>query len=257
MSDDSEARAILLDVEGTTTPIDYVYSVLFPYARTHVEAFLGARWEEPEVRVAVAGLAEAREREEDGAPAVLGQAGTPTVVDTAAFVRWLIDRDRKTTPLKTLQGLVWEEGFRAGDLVATVFDDVAPAFARWSAWRVRIASYSSGSVRAQRLLYQHSASGDLARFISAWFDTETGAKGEPTSYERIAASLGLAPREILFVSDVTAELTAARTAGLATRLALRPGNRPQANAEEFRSLRSFAEVVPNASAQLAPGESSG
>jgi enolase-phosphatase E1 len=139
-----------------------------------------------------------------------------------------MDRDRKSTALKSLQGRIWEEGYRAGQLRGQVYPDVPRAFARWRAQGRDLAIFSSGSVLAQRLLFSGSEAGDLTQAIRAFFDTTTGAKSDPESYRKIAAALGQAPAAVLFLSDVTAELDAARGAGMATRLCVREGNAPEA-----------------------------
>src|SRR5258708_37443109 len=136
---------------------------------------------------------------------------------------FLIALDRKATPLKTLQGKIWEEGFRSGELHGDVYEDVPRAFERWSAEGRRIAIFSSGSVQAQRLLFGHSKTGDLTKYIDAYFDTATGPKRERTSYTAIATGLGIDAARILFVSDVEAELGAAREAGMQTAWMLRAG----------------------------------
>jgi enolase-phosphatase E1 len=237
-------RAILLDVEGTTAPIDFVYSVLFPYARREFEAFLSDRWDDPEVRAAVTDLEAVRHNDDPSAPRVRDHSGITSPAAVAAYARWLMDRDRKTTPLKALQGLIWERGYEAGIVTAQIFPDVAPAFARWRERGLRIASYSSGSVRAQVLLYRHTQAGDLTPYLEAFFDTTVGAKGERESYERIASALGLHPEVVLFVSDVVTELEAARGAGLATLLSIRPGNRPQDGAVRFDAIHTLDELFP-------------
>lgn len=143
------------------------------------------------------------------------------MASVAAYVRWLIDRDRKSTGLKSLQGKMWEEGYRAGELLGVVFPDVPPALERWRRQGLDIAIFSSGSVQAQRDLFAHSTAGNLTRFIRAYFDTTTGPKTAAHSYARIAATLERAPSEVLFLSDVGAELDAARAAGMQTALCIR------------------------------------
>jgi enolase-phosphatase E1 len=132
-----------------------------------------------------------------------------------------MDRDRKSTGLKSLQGKIWEEGYRSGELKGEVYPDVLPALERWREQGIDIAIFSSGSVQAQRSLFRKSVAGDLTRFIRACFDTTTGAKGEPESYARIAAALERSPTEVLFISDIGAELDAAQAAGMRTALCVR------------------------------------
>lgn len=220
----AEIRAILLDIEGTTTPIDFVYKTLFPFASTHVEDFLRRRFQEPEVAEVIEQLATANAGDAAlGAP--VWMAGTPEeqALSATTYVRWLIGRDSKITPLKRLQGKIWEEGFVRGELKGEVYPDVAPSFVRWKAQGRRLATFSSGSILAQQLLFGHSAAGDLSRFLEAYFDTTAGPKHDETSYRSIADSLSIAARHMLFLSDVVAELDAARAAGMKTALSLRPG----------------------------------
>jgi enolase-phosphatase E1 len=132
-----------------------------------------------------------------------------------------MDQDRKSTGLKSLQGKIWEEGYRSGELKGEVYPDVLPALERWRAQGIDVAIFSSGSVQAQRSLFKNSVAGDLTRFIQAYFDTTTGPKSEPQSYARIAAALERSPSEVLFVSDIVAELEAAREAGMRTALCVR------------------------------------
>ena len=233
------AHALVLDVEGTTTPISFVYETLFPFARERLHAFLEAYWDDAVVREDVAGLVAERAREVDQSAPPLE---APSLDAAVAYARWLMDHDRKATPLKSLQGRIWEEGYRTGALVAEVFEDVPRAFARWRAAGREIAIYSSGSVLAQRLLFGHTRAGDLAPFIRDYFDTRVGAKADPASYARIAEALGYEAGDILFVSDVPAELDAARAAGLRTLLALRPGNRPVPETVDHPRVESFDEV---------------
>lgn len=192
--------AVLTDIEGTTTAISFVHRVLFPYADRHLDTFLDRHAEVPEVAAAVAAAAADLDAGDDV---------------RAALHRWIAE-DRKFGPLKTLQGLIWEEGFRAGTLAAHLYPDVAPALRAWHQGGVRLAVYSSGSVGAQKLLFGHTEHGDLTALFENFFDTAVGAKREAPSYRRIADALALAPAAILFLSDVGAELDAARAAGLAT-----------------------------------------
>ncbi len=190
---------VLTDIEGTTTPIAFVRDVLFPFARERIGPFLAERGDRPEV---AAEIAEVRRL----AP---GE-------DPADVLRRWIDEDRKATPLKTLQGLIWDEGYASGVLRGDLFPDVAPSLRAWSASGLGLAVYSSGSVAAQRLIFGHSVAGDLTGLFRAFFDTRVGAKREPDSYDRIAIALGVPAAELLFLSDVEAELDAARSAGLST-----------------------------------------
>jgi 2,3-diketo-5-methylthio-1-phosphopentane phosphatase len=155
------------------------------------------------------------------------------------YINWLMDRDRKSTALKSLQGKIWKAGFESGELKGTLFADVPEALARW-AERAQVAIYSSGSVEAQRLLFRHSIFGDLTSLIAGYFDTRTGAKQASASYAAIAAATGVAPEGVRFFSDVVRELDAAREAGLQTRLVVREGNAPIEDAHGHAAVESFA-----------------
>ena len=219
-------RLVLLDIEGTTTPIAYVHDVLFSYARQHLPMYLERRRQAPEVREAERLLIGERAADEANGehPPPLAAGG-----DLAPYALWLMDRDRKSPGLKLLQGHVWEEGYQAGALRGQVYDDVPGAIARWRRAGVEIAIYSSGSELAQRRLFESTPGGDLTPHLSGFFDTAVGAKRDPASYARIAQDIARRPDEVLFVSDVTAELDAARLAGCHTALCHRPGNTPQAS----------------------------
>jgi enolase-phosphatase E1 len=234
-------RGILLDVEGTTSSISFVYDVLFPFARRHLGDFLATRAGDPAVR----GVAARLEAEAVGSPtAAAADLADPAVVTRVARAALaLMDRDAKVTPLKELQGMIWKGGFDSGELVAHVFDDVPPALEQWADAGLDVRIYSSGSIDAQKLFFAHTAGGDLTPHLRGHYDTTTGPKREAASYRAIAADMGLDPREILFVSDVGAELDAAREAGMATALAVRPGNRDPGGRLEHEPLSSFADVV--------------
>ena len=232
--------AILLDIEGTTTPITFVHQILFPYARQRLGVFVSAHRRDPAVVEAVAWLR--REHAADAAAAADPPAWPlePDQDGLVAYLEWLMDRDRKSPGLKALQGFIWEEGYARGELRGLVFDEVAGAMQRWRAGGKKIAIYSSGSVLAQRRLFQTTPAGDLTMIIDGFFDTSVGAKVDPASYERIAAALGMAPDRVLFVSDMTAELSAARQAGCQVRLATRPGNALQRDAAEYVAVTELA-----------------
>lgn len=238
----SGPRAYLLDIEGTTTPLDFVTRVLFPHARARITEYLVRHFGESETSDDVRGL-----RAEHARDTALGRTPPPwaeTPEAAARYAWWLMDQDRKATALKALQGRIWEEGFLSGQLEGKVYDDVPRAFARWHRAGIPIAIFSSGSFLAQKLLFGHSNAGDLTPFLAAFFDTTTGPKGEAESYRRIAAALGQDPRSIRFVSDVSAELDAARAAGLETALCVRNGAGPIGPAH--RMVRSFDELVDQA-----------
>src|SRR6267378_1358305 len=226
-------RAILLDIEGTTTPIEFVQHVLFPYARARVHDSLEQR--------DVAALRVEYQSEPPHADLPAWDAANERA-SAEAYVYWLMDRDRKSTALKALQGRIWEAGYRAGELKGkgAVYRDVRPALARWQKAGKRIAIFSSGSIQAQRNLFANTTDGDLSSFLSGYFDTTTGSKREATSYRQIAATLGQEPRDVLFISDVTAELDAARAAGMQTALCVRGAGSPDT---DHPRIRSFAELA--------------
>jgi enolase-phosphatase E1 len=160
----------------------------------------------------------------------------------AVYIERLMDQDRKSSGLKLLQGQMWDEGYRSGELEGEVFPDVAPALRRWRNRSTTVAMYSSGSELAQRLLFGTTADGDLTPLISRFFDTAVGAKQAVESYRRIARELGTPPEEMLYISDVSTELDAARSAGCRVRLCVRPGNRPQP-AHDHAVIQSFEDIA--------------
>ena len=239
---------LLLDIEGTTTPISFVYDVLFPYARSRVKQFLYQHQDDPEIQAALQSLElENRAEAADDVPSLANSTRQDFVRNAAEYCLWLMSRDRKSTPLKVIQGRIWEQGFRCGELRGEVFPDVPTAFRRWNSENRRIAIYSSGSVLAQQLLFGHSKYGDLASYISFFFDTQVGPKRAMESYLHISRQLKCRDEEILFVSDVLEEIHAARQAGVQTALSIRPGNAP-INTTDVPGLiiHSFDELLVNA-----------
>ena len=229
----SGVRAILLDIEGTTTPVDFVYQVLFPYARRSVEKFLE---EYPD-----AASSDLELLRSEHARDVAGGAHPPPWTDPVPYLHWLMDQDRKSTGLKSLQGKIWEEGYRSGELRGEVYPDVLPAFESWRQQGMKICIYSSGSVLAQKLLFSRSTAGDLTPFIDEHFDTTTGPKKETESYREIAKALSLDPPAIVFFSDVVAELDAAREAGMHTGLCVRDES-AEPPGSEHPAFQSFEEI---------------
>ena len=213
--------------------------MLFPYARARVGDFLRQNAGDPAVRADIELLAAEHARE---SPDPQDLPAPPAAWDPEAYVLWLMDLDRKSTGLKSLQGKIWEAGYRAGELAGRgeVYPDVAPALARWRNQGKTIAIFSSGSVQAQRNLFKHSTAGDLTPFLSGYFDTTTGAKREAESYRKIARLLARGAPEVLFISDVPAELDAARQAGMETRLCVRDS--PAAPSGGHRVIRTFEEL---------------
>lgn len=203
-------RAVLTDIEGTTSSIAFVKDVLFPYTRERLPRFIETHRGDP----AVAHWLDATARESG-----IDDPASRRVIDT--LLRW-IDEDRKATPLKALQGMIWEAGYAAGDYRAHVYPEVPAKLREWKARGLKLYVYSSGSVAAQQLFFGHSEAGDLAPLFDGWFDTEIGGKRERGSYLRIAEAIGVAIPDIVFLSDVVAELDAARGAGMQTLQLCRP-----------------------------------
>jgi enolase-phosphatase E1 len=226
----------LLDVEGTVAPISLVYEQLFPYARARFADFLNQNVADPAVLSDLALLAEENRTDVD-APNITSDPDSKI-----NYLNWLMDRDRKSTALKSLQGRIWKTGFESGALKGTLFSDVPPALERWSR-HARTAIYSSGSVDAQRLLFRYSTFGDLTGRIAAYFDTRTGAKTSSTSYAAIAAAMNVDPVQVIFFSDVVRELDPAREAGLDTRLVIREGNAPVEDVHDHAIIDSFDGIA--------------
>jgi enolase-phosphatase E1 len=235
------SRVILLDVEGTTTPISFVYNKLFPYARSHMRAWLGEHHTDTEVRDALVHLDKENIADvRSGAPLFsLANDHQSSADSAAAYCLWLMDRDRKAAPLKTIQGLIWQEGFKQGELQGEVFADVPTSLSEWRGKGCRIAIYSSGSVTAQQLIFRHTPYGNLLPLIDAFFDTRVGPKQDVKSYGNILNALVAQAHEALFISDAPAELDAASLAGFSVALAVRPGNSPQPNPLSYRVVHSF------------------
>lgn len=206
-------KAILLDIEGTTSSLSFVADTLFPYARRHLAAYVAAN---PEAVAPI--LAE-----------------VPGDDPVATLLEWM-DEDRKATPLKTIQGMIWAVGYAAGELDGHVYPDTPEALRRWRDRGIGVHIYSSGSVEAQKLIFGNSLAGDLTPLLGRYFDTGTGPKRSAHSYRRIAAALDLPPGDVLFVSDVQAEIDAARAAGMAALLIDREGDSGE--------VSSLAEVAP-------------
>jgi enolase-phosphatase E1 len=205
-------RAVVVDIEGTTSPAGFVVAQMYPYSRRRFASWLAEHAADPDTARAVAQVR-----------ADTGQPGLAADGVVAVLNEWL-DADRKVTALKTIQGQIWARGFAEGDLVAPFFADVIPALRGWHAAGLGIHVYSSGSVSAQRAWFRHTTEGDLRFLIRGYFDTETGGpKRAASSYQAIAAAIGRAPGECVFLSDLVDELDAAREAGWHTVGIRRPG----------------------------------
>jgi len=217
LTDEPQIRVILLDIEGTTTPINFVYQTLFPYASRKLKSFLRERRQDTEIRALLQDLCAHHEVDERNGlkpPGWLDHPEEARLQSSVSYGQWLIARDSKCTPLKSLQGRIWQQGFASGELRGEVYPDVPIAFERWRRQKRIICIYSSGSVLAQQLLFRTTDSGDLTSYITAFFDTRVGAKSEMASYKKIAASLSHVPQQFLFISDAVKEVEAAQSAGM-------------------------------------------
>lgn len=207
-------RAILTDIEGTTSSLSFVKDVLFPYAHEHLPEFVRAHATEPAVAAQLA--------------AVSAEAGSELTVEQAIvqLLQW-IDEDRKITPLKTLQGMIWQAGYQAGDFTGHVYADAVQHLRAWNTQGIALHVFSSGSVQAQKLLFGFTDYGDLTSLFSGYFDTNIGSKREVSAYQAIATAIGQPVESILFLSDIKEELDAARAAGMRTTWLVRDGALPK------------------------------
>ena len=237
-----DGSMVLLDVEGTVSPLSYVHDVMFPYARTEARAFIQAHADRADVISALNQMAA------DAGLSSLAEWCPSSYPSEAAFdwitkeIHALMDADAKITGLKQLQGLIWKQGFHGGELRSTLFSDVVKAFEQWSKRGLQVRIYSSGSVQAQRLFFGHSEYGDLTHYLSGYYDTTIGGKRVTKSYSAIALDSGVSPSSILFLSDVVEELDAARECGIKTCLVIRPGN-TEAAENGHQKCNSFDEIT--------------
>ena len=233
---------VLLDIEGTTCPVSFVGDVLFPYAKQQMPGFLADQAENPIVQKLLNQVFEAWDQDCDPQAASLRQRYCEK--DSKAAVRylwWLIENDRKLTPLKELQGLIWRQGYDQGLLKAPLYADVPEALGRWREAGLKLSVYSSGSINAQILLYQHSSHGDLSNLFCHWFDTNIGNKKINKSYSKIAEALNTNPGKIVFISDRKSELIAAKEAGFQVIFSQREGN-PETDSGNYIGIKSYADL---------------
>ncbi|XP_043688926.1 probable bifunctional methylthioribulose-1-phosphate dehydratase/enolase-phosphatase E1 1 isoform X2 [Telopea speciosissima] len=242
-------RCIVLDIEGTATPISFVTDVLFPYARDNVGKHLYLTYDTEETQDDIKLLR--AQVEEDLQKGVAGAVPIPTndagkdemIASLVANVEAMINADRKITALKQLQGHIWRTGFQNNELEGVVFEDVLHALQKWHASGIKVYIYSSGSRESQRLIFGNSNYGDLRKYLCGYFDTTVGNKKETRSYFEISQSLGVdEPSDILFVTDVIQEAVAAKAAGLELIISVRPGNGPLPENHGFKTVRSFVEI---------------
>lgn len=219
-------RLILTDIEGTTTSIRFVVDVLFPYARAHMAEFIQLHVNEKKVRAQLDDVIK------------LADIGNSLDAITKQLIQW-IDEDKKITPLKALQGMIWKHGYESGDFKGHVYADVKPNLEKWHAAGLQLYVYSSGSVEAQQLIFGYSEAGDLTGLFTAYFDTRIGNKRDPEAYKNIIAEIGGEADEILFLSDIEEELDAAKQAGMDTLQLVREETRPST---KHSFVRSFDEI---------------
>lgn len=222
---------ILMDIEGTTTPIDFVHSTLFPYAKKHLPAFVRTQRENSVVQDCLDALREELQLPPQEEESII-----------ATLLQW-IDEDVKHPILKKLQGMVWEKGYFDGDFTAPMYEDVVPSWKAWKEQEKQLAIYSSGSVKAQQLLFQFSNEGDIRSYLSEYFDTSVGSKREVPSYVNIAQVLKVDPEKILFLSDIFQELDAARATKIQTIQLLRPGTQACDHHPTATSFEEIAKLV--------------
>lgn len=244
LAEAASVGVLLLDIEGTTTPVDFVYQVLFPFASRHLDSFLRENFRDPEVCTLIAALKSQQESDlarELDPPEFSGGSEESEIRSVVAYAQWLIARDSKLGPLKILQGKIWQAGYESGTLRGQVYPDVPRAFERWRRQGRRICIYSSGSVLAQKLLFRTTPAGDLTALLEAFFDTRIGLKTDIESYKKIAASLGCPTKAVLFLSDANGELDAAHAAGMRTSLCVRSGQE-EVPASHTPTIHTFDEV---------------
>ena len=243
-------QAILLDIEGTTCPVDFVSKTLFPFAQKNLSTTLSTRNHEPEIESLVNNVIDEWEHDPDPVSQRLWKQSTqkpPSIQYIEAYLEHLIKTDRKSTALKDLQGIIWEKGYQSGQLKSPLFRDVRPQLDTWKQQGLALAVYSSGSIQAQKLLYSHTEEGDLRHYFDQWFDTHTGPKLLAQSYKLIAQNLGLAVDQVLFASDHPAECDAAQQAGMHAVFCLRDGN-PHQNPGNHPVARKLSDIDVNSTA---------
>lgn len=242
------AKKIICDIEGTTSSISFVKDVLFPYALKNVEEYLKTHWSDDATKTVVAALREQadedKKAEVEGAVTIPAEDSEDIIPDVVKNVEWQMSKDRKTGALKTLQGLVWAKGYKDGTIKGHVYEDVKKALEQWNEGGHKVYIYSSGSVDAQKLLFEHSEQGDLVKYVSGYYDTKIGAKQEKNSYEAILKNIEATGEEALFLTDVVGEAKAAKEAGLNVVVLDRPGNAElsEDDRKEFTVISSFTDL---------------
>lgn len=239
-------KAILLDIEGTTSSVRFVYDVMFPQVRRELGRFLESEWDNIDVQLACDQIA--RDAGHASLEAWCGPNSLDQRENLESEVLRLMDGDVKATGLKQLQGLIWRHAFESGEMQAHVYPDVPNQLRSWRNAGFDIRIYSSGSIQAQQLFFGHTEVGNLLPLFTGHYDTTIGSKRETTSYRRIAEDWGRSPQDVLFLSDVLAELDAAANAGFQTALCVRPGNAEVTEAHDHPVVASFDQIQWTASA---------
>jgi len=240
-----EIKAVVLDIEGTTCPVSFVAQTLFPYARKQLSVTICNPNRKPAISKAIQeAVAEWHEDTDPISKKLLIKASNPTTPseeDVIKYFEYLIQCDRKSTALKELQGIIWEQGYASGKLESPLYEDVVPALKRWKKQGLLLAVYSSGSIKAQQLLYSHTKSGNISDYFSQWFDTRTGSKLETNSYTKISKTIRIKPESIVFISDHPGECDAAQASGMSTRFCLRKEN-PHQDSGRHQTTHSLLEI---------------
>jgi enolase-phosphatase E1 len=245
-----DVRSIVFDIEGTTTPISFVKDTLFPYVRNNIETYLNKNFDNVDVQKAIAALRDQAVKEKandvEGVVEIpSGDASKEDVVKAViGNVKQQMDADRKTTELKSLQGLLFKEAFESKQVKGELFEDVSPMLKMLAEEGFHLYVYSSGSVESQKLLFANSIQGNLTEIFSGYFDTTTGSKTDSSSYKKIAAEIKTEPKHILFLTDIPQEAEAAVTAGFRSALVIRPGNAELTDEQlqKFACIERFDEL---------------
>lgn len=230
-----KVKAILTDIEGTTSSISFVRDVLFPYAAQHLSMFIRTNAQDPAVAAQIRAVAQEAGVAENDYEAII-----------STLLQWIAE-DRKATPLKALQGMLWEHGYKNRDYSAHVYEDAVKQLRAWHAAGIPLFVYSSGSIQAQKLFFGYSEFGDMTPLFSDYFDTTSGAKQEVASYQRIAEAMQITPVDVLFLSDIAAELDAAKAAGMQTCWLVRPqdnaADEKAMAASKHAAVRDFSKII--------------
>ncbi|KAI9307652.1 2,3-diketo-5-methylthio-1-phosphopentane phosphatase [Cunninghamella echinulata] len=249
MTSPTNYNTVILDIEGTITPITFVKDVLFPYVSNGLDAFLNSNWDKPELKSYIQLLREQADKDvKDGIAEAntIPSEGSDETIKSAVKqnIQWQMAADRKIGALKAFQGYMWQQGYEEGQLVGVVYDDVITALNKWKDEGKKIYIYSSGSVPAQKLLVGYTKQGDLRKYFSGYFDTSVGLKVETESYKNIAKEIGVEDlKTILFVTDNINEIHAADKAGIQVVIADRPGNAPLVSVDpSYKVVTSFDQI---------------